>query len=308
VDYKDYYQILGVNKSATEKEIKAAFRKLARTYHPDVNPDAEAKFKEINEAYEVLGDAEKRKRYDSLGGQWRHGSSFEPPPGFDFGGWNVNMGQGGMPGGMGGFSDFFESLFGNMGFSGMGQGMGGDAAFSTFSDASRSGGSAQLDIEAPCEVTLEELYRASTKRVTLPTGKTVSVSIPAGSTTGTKIKLKGQGYQSGPHVGDAILTVHVKSHPLYALSGLDILYELKLPIPDLVLGVSREVPTLAGPVTLKIPPGTEPGKKLRIKGKGLPGKTGSAAGDYYVHIGVTMPKSLSEEAKRHYQLLRDITD
>ena len=317
VQYKDYYQILGVSKTATEKEIKSAFRKLARQHHPDMSTGSEAKFKELNEAYEVLSDPEKRRRYDSLGSDWRHGRPFEPPPG------SAGFGNAGFSG-SGDFSDFFESIFGGMGGMGGGRtssssaGGGGDPfdmfqQFSTGGGRSRATGrqsasasSQDLNIEVSLALSLDDLVRPTKRSVVLPTKKTVTVTIPKGTVPGSKIKLKGQGHQAGHQVGDVYLTVVLKPHPQYQVDGLNLIVDLKLPFPDLVLGTTREVPSLEGSVKLTIPAGTEPGKKLRLKGKGLPGKTASENGDLLVKIGVVMPSELTDDVRRHYQALKDI--
>lgn len=315
IEYKDYYQLLGVPKTATEKEIKSAFRKLARQYHPDMNPNdpkAEAKFKEINEAYEVLGDADKRKRYDSLGGNWRHGANFDPPPGFD--GFNFNFGQGGQ----GGFSSFFDALFGQMGGQMGGQGFNQQAGYGDmFGDMFGGGGQRaynqqqqiNLDVEAPLELTLEELYRGQSKSVQIntPQGlKALNVSIPKGAKSGTKIKLKGQGKQAQGKVGDLLLVVKIRPHALFEVDERDLIATVTVKLPDLVLGCDLNAPTLEGPVSLKLPAGTEPGKKLRIKGKGLPGKTEADNGHLYIKIAVRVPKDPPDVVKKHYQALQQL--
>ena len=316
VEYKDYYQILGVSKTASEKEIKSAFRKLARQCHPDINPNdakAEAKFKEINEAYEVLGDTDKRKHYDSLGSNWRHGASFDPPPGFD----GVNFGQGGA----GGFSSFFDSLFG--------QQMGGQGGYSDMlgemfssssthsqqrhSQSSQSQQSINLDTEVALELTLEEIYRGQPKNIQINTAtgpKAFNVAIPKGTKQGSKIKLKGQGksHPQASKIGDLLLIINIKPHSTFEIQEKDLTATVKVRLPDLVLGCELNAPTLEGPMKLKLPAGTEPGKKLRIKGTGLLGKTTAENGDLYIKIGVKLPKNPKDIVLKHYQALQQLED
>ncbi len=324
VQFKDYYQILGVGRQATEKEIKSAYRKLARKYHPDINPSAEAQFKDINEAYEVLSDPEKRKRYDSLGANWREGASFEPPPGFE--GYNVHFGDmGGFGGGMGGgtFSDFFDMIFGQVGMAGAGPrqhqrhveyGPGFESHMGQHAPRQARPGKnrlRELDIEQPITLTLEDLFRETPKAIQLrkPDGgtKTLTVKIPKGIKPGGKIKLSGEGQAAGNHRGDLLLVVQLAPHPLYQVENNDLIYELPLSIPDMALGTEAIVPTLAGKVTLKIPERTEPGKKLRLRGKGLPGKTPADNGDLLVKLKTKFPASLSEEERRLYTELKNLS-
>jgi curved DNA-binding protein len=296
VEYKDYYTLLGVSRTATEKEIKSAFRKLAREYHPDVNAGNDKKFKDLNEAYEVLSDATKRQRYDSLGANYRHGSQFEPPPGYDFGGMGgfdfSQFSQGGQANGN--FSDFFDILFG------------GQAPSSGRSSQRRS--NPQLDIHHRIEITLEDLYFQNSKalQLSLPNGQTrsLSVKIPKGLKEGGKIKLKGEGNQQGPMQGDLILEVTVRPHPIYKIEGRHLVMELELPIPDLALGCEQNVTILDGQVLIKVPSRTEPGKKLRLKGKGLPGKTEQDTGDLYVKLKGTFSQGHTEEERALYQQLQ----
>jgi len=322
VQYKDYYKILGLERTATEKEIKSAYRKLARQFHPDVNPSAESKFKEINEAYEVLSDPEKRKMYDNLGSNWREGASFEMPPGAQ--GFNVNFdnlgGFGGAFGG-GGFSDFFDMIFGQA--AGM-QGRGGprqhqrNVEFGTgFEQFAHPHGARQarqqavdLDLHQTLEIDLEDLFRETKKNLTiaLPGEKphSVTVKIPSGVHPGQKIKLSGQGRQLQGQAGNLYLTIQIKPHALYQLESPNLIYEASVPIPDLVLGTEIVVPTMDGKVNLKIPERTEPGKKLRLKGKGLPGKTSADNGDMLVKIKAKFPSHLSAEERELYQSLQSL--
>ena len=303
VEYKDYYKILGVTKEATEKEIKSAYRKLARTYHPDVNPSAEAKFKNINEAYEVLGDAEKRKRYDSLGSAWSDGSQFNPPPGVDFGGMGGGFGNGGFhfsqsAQDLGGFSDFFDMLFG-AGFqqqAGFGQ--------QAYHQAPHMQTPAEsLDLESPFQLTLQELYHPGKKNIRI-NGQSLSITVPKGSKPGTKIKLKGQGRQGRGRQGDLYLVIACIPEQPFDIEGRNITYALQLAISELVLGTTARVPLFGEQVTVKIPPGIEPGKKLRVKGKGLTGKSPHENGDLFVEIHVNLPKTLTDEQKKLFEALK----
>ncbi len=323
VQYKDYYEILGLKRGATDKEIKAAYRKLAREYHPDVNPTAGDKFKEINEAYEVLKDPEKRKRYDNLGANWKNGQGFTPPPGFE-GYTTVDFGDLGGLGGMGGFSDFFEMLFGQMagaqprgsqGFR-FTQGFGPDLEeeFGSHTHRYRTHQHRpgpqeqvreQLDIEQPVYLTLEEVASGGQKSVYLNhSGKRMTVNIPKGLKPGAKIRLAGEG-QTGRtgRRGDVLLVVHYSSHPKFQVDGLHLIHETSVPVPELVLGTEIQVPTLSGNVTLTIPPGTQPGRTLRLKGQGLPSKTGEK-GDLLVRVKGIIPESPSEREIELYQELK----
>ncbi len=316
VQFKDYYKILGVDRNASEKEIKSAYRKLARQYHPDVNPSAEDQFKDINEAYEVLGDPDKRRRYDSLGANYRHGSSFEPPPGFE--GMNINF----QDLGAGGFSDFFDMIFGQMG---MGQPGGGrrhqqhvefGPGFQGFGGGNPRGAAGRqaqqqqmdLDIQQSIELNLEDFFSEDKKTIQLayPNGgvKSLSVKIPKGLKPGGKIKLKGEGQSAYGQKGDLYLTVRVRPHPLYQVEDLNLIHDVAVPIPDLALGTEVVVPTMQGNITLKIPERTEPGKKLRIKGRGLPGKTTEESGDLYVRVKGVFPTQLNDLEREHYQALK----
>ncbi|MBK8190120.1 MAG: DnaJ domain-containing protein [Vampirovibrionales bacterium] len=317
VQYKDYYKILGVPRTASEKEIKSAYRKLARQYHPDVNPDAEEKFKDINEAYEALGDAGKRKLYDNLGADWRHGARFDPPPGFSgFGGsrgaqQRVNMEDLGSffggGGGGSGFSDFFDLLFGQMG------GMGGGGFHSAQAqDHAARGARSQARAHTaaqppslepqPLELTLEEVARGVDKKVRLAhSGKTVTVAIPRGVASGARIRLAGE----GPQRSDAFLKVAYRPHARFSVEGAHLTLEAAVSAPDLVLGGEIEVALLNGDrVTLTVPPGAQPGQLLRLKGQGLPAKTG--VGDLRVRLkaAIPSPQTLSEEARGHYEALQ----
>jgi curved DNA-binding protein len=305
MQYKDYYQILGVPRTASEADIKKAYRRLARKYHPDVSKEANAEeqFKAVAEAYEVLHDPEKRSAYDQLGANWRAGQEFRPPPdwqagqpfrGGGFGGGAAGAGAGGS------FSDFFESLFGNLG--GLG-GLGG-----------RRGGFQQAgeDQHLRIELTLEEAYRGGSRNLRLqqrpaaPAGhaaghrKALNVKIPPGVSDGQKIRLSGQGgagLGGGPS-GDLYLEVAIKPHPLYQVQGRDLILELPLAPWEAALGAQVEVPTLGGKVSLAIPANAQNGQKLRLRGRGLQGEP---PGDQYVVLRIVNPPADSPPARALFQ-------
>jgi curved DNA-binding protein len=305
--YKDYYQTLGVAAGASQDEIRKAFRKLARQHHPDVAKDkkaAEAKFREINEAYEVLSDPEKRKRYDSLGANWdqeafrgaasrRGGGQTEGD--FSFGGT--------------GFSDFFEQFFAGRGGRG-----GGAAAANPFGNYGAQQGARGGDIEADLLVTLDEALNGARKNITLRVEnshetQTYSVSIPKGVREGQKIRLAGKG-QSGSRPGlegDLLLRVRFAKHPDFRIEDDALVHDLELPAWRAVLGGEVRVPTLDGVARLKIPAGTQAGQKFRMKGRGLPDGKGGR-GDFFVHIVVTLPREVSPEARAHWEALARLGD
>ncbi|MUM76260.1 DnaJ domain-containing protein [Pseudodesulfovibrio sp. F-1] len=310
MEYKDYYKLLGVSRSATKDEIGKAFKKLARKFHPDLNPNdaaAEGRFKEINEAYEVLKDEKKRKLYDQFGSDWEHGQHFQPPPGYE----NVNFGGGA------GFSDFFETIFGGGGGSfrggfqqgGYSQGFGG----SGYHSRPRRGS----DSEAVYELTLEEAYQGGAKSITLQeqvagpdniprlTTKTLEVKVPAGVKDGQKIRLAGQGNpgMNGGARGDLYLRIRLVPHHLYKVKDSDIVLDLPLAPWEAALGATVRIPTLDGPVEMKIPPGIGSGKKLRIKGRGL--GSGARRGDQFVRIMIQSPDRLSGEERRLWEELKE---
>lgn len=308
VEYKDYYKTLGVTKKAATEEISKAFKKLARKCHPDLHPNdpkAEGKFKEINEAYEVLRDPEKRKLYDTLGPNWQHGQHFQPPPGYE----NIRFGFGG-PGGQagfdaGGFSDFFETLFGRE----AGRGFGGPGPFAGgrgFQQRPRRG----QDSEAVYEITLEEAFHGGAKAITLQeqglgqdgrpgmSSKTLEVKIPAGVKDGQRIRLAGQGHpgDAGGPAGDLFLKIRIHPHHLFKVKDNNVVLDLPLAPWEAALGVTLRVPTLEGAVEMKIPAGMGSGKKLRIRGKGL--GSGAARGDQLVRIMIQAPEAQSEDEKK----------
>jgi len=314
LEYKDYYKLLGVAKGASQDEVSKVFKKLARKYHPDLNPnnpEAESKFKEINEAYEVLKDPEKRKLYDSLGPNWKDGQNFQPPPGFE----NFQFRSGGF-GGAEGFSDFFETIFGGAGgFGGAnfgGNRFGGDP----FGRTMRSKG---RDAEVRLTLTLEEAYHGGKKTLTLQEqvrgadgrpqmqAKTLEVNIPKGVKDGAKIRLSGQGSpgMGGGPAGDLLLQVSIAEHPLFRLEGLSVVHDLRLAPWEAVLGCTVRIPTLDGPVDMNIPAGVSSGQKLRLAGKGL--GRGESQGDQYVRIVIRSPKTLSDRERELWNELAGIS-
>lgn len=303
VQFRDYYETLGVSKTATEDEIRSAFRKLARKYHPDVAKDkkaAEEKFKQINEAYEVLSDPEKRKKYDQLGENWNQPGGFQPPPGW--GGQQPGGGSyqwGGDNGGVQfefggtGFSDFFEAFFGGGRARSPFGGFGGGEATAARGD----------DVEADIMVTLEEALRGSTRTVSLrrPGSNKVEsyqVKIPRGVHEGQRIRLAGQGEAGarGGKRGDLFLRVRLAKHPDFSVEGSDLIHEAKVAPWQAVLGTELKAPTLEGSVRLKVPPGTQGGQRFRLRERGLPGVSGQR-GDLYVVVQLQVPKKLSERER-----------
>jgi curved DNA-binding protein len=303
MDYRDYYQVLGVTKSATDKEIKSAFRRLAQQYHPDKNPGnkrSEDKFKEINEAYEVLGDPQKRAKYDRLGAsyaQWERAG--HPGAGFDFSQWASGAGSsaGGSRNpqdlnevfGEGGFSDFFNSLFGGMGTGGR-RGARTNTRTSTWSLRGE-------DMEQPIEIGLEEAYHGT--RRTLQKGeRRLDVNIPPGAKTGTKVRLAGAG-GPGQTPGDLFVVINVRPHPQFRREGDDLHVDVVADLYTAVLGGEVRVPTLAGEVRLTIPPEAQSGKTFRLSGRGMPRlRQASEHGDLFAHVQVRLPERLTEREKQ----------
>ncbi len=307
MEYKDYYSILGVKKTASQDEIKKIYRRLAKKYHPDVNksPDAEKKYKDINEAYEVLRDPEKRQKYDTLGSAWQNGQPFTPPPGYE--GRGMDFGSADFEG----FSDFFRTIFGGMGSSRMG---GMEDVF--FGGQGRQKVRKGQDSEAEMELTLEEVLQGGQKTISLesyarssdgrmiPERRNLKVNLPGGITEGTRLKLacKGSpGVAGGPR-GDLYLKIRIKKDPRFEIKGYDILSEVRVSPWEAALGSLIPVKGLNGTVNMKLPPGTQSGQKLRLKGKGLPGKGGSW-GDMLVSIRIVVPKKLSAREKELFHML-----
>jgi len=305
VKYRDYYDVLGAPRDATAKALKDAYRKLARQYHPDLQTApakkkaAEEKFKEINEAYEVLGDPEKRKKYDRLGSRWKDGMDFTPPPGSgQSGGWTT-----GGEGFAGGFSDFFDTMFGGRG----GPSSKGGAPWE-MGERTRSGS----DLEAELALSLEELTQGGTRRVTLTARdasghlrpKELDITLPQGLRSGERMRLKGQGATNGRAVrpGDLYLKISLRPHQFYSLIE-DAPDDLQMDLPllpwEAVLGEEVTVPTLDGPVSLRIPAGSQGAQRLRLRGKGLPTRDG-ARGDLYVRLVLVAPKVVGPRERELY--------
>ena len=314
MEYRDYYKILGVERAASAEQIKTAYRRLARKFHPDVSKEknAEERFKEVQEAYEVLKDAEKRAAYDQLGSEWKSGQQFRPPPdwgsGFEFsGGPDVGGRRRRAPRGGGGdgestqedFSDFFSSLFG------------GSTPFAAAGAGARGG----RDHHARVHVELEEAFKGTTRTLELrrpevkPDGSvelrthTVRVTIPAGVTEGQLIRLAGQGGPSagGGAPGDLYLEVHVLPHRLFQLDGRNVTLTFPVAPWEAALGAAVTVPTLSGPVEMKVPANSQTGQKLRLRGRGLPG---SSPGDQFVQLKVVLPGADTPQAKAVYEEMR----
>lgn len=286
VEYKDYYQLLDVPRTAAKDDIAKAYKKLARKHHPDLNPGdtaAEERFKDINEAYEVLKDEEKRRMYDQLGPNWQHGQQFQGAPGFENMHFNFN---GQNFGGGGDFSDFFETLFGQA------RGGGGHGAdpFGNFQSRSRNARNARgRDVEAELAITLEEASQGGEKSFSLsgPDGpRTLRVNIPAGIRDGGKLRLAGQGRAGNP-AGDLFLTIRYAPHTRFQVEGDTILCDVEIAPWEAVLGTTVLVPTLDASVEMRIPAGSSSGRKLRLRGRGL----GPAAsrGDELVRIAIRIP-------------------
>jgi curved DNA-binding protein len=306
MDYKDYYALMGVGRDATQDEIKRAYRKLARKYHPDVSkePDAERRFKEVGEAYEVLKDPEKRAAYDQLGRNWRAGEEFRPPPGWDAG--FEFAGGGFTDGGAGGFSDFFESLFGRGAYRETGFGA---------RQGPRNRGE---DHHARIEIGLDEAFKGSTRTFQLQVPeydaqgrlhnrqRNIKVAIPKGVNNGQRIRLSGQGGPGshGMPAGDLYLEVDIRPHPLYAVDGSDI--HLTVPIApwEAALGARVAVPTLGGRVDLSIPAGARSGQKLRLRGRGLAAK-GKTPGDQIVTLQIVAPQAENDAQRELYRQMAE---
>lgn len=306
VKYKDYYATLGVNRNATDQEIKTSYRKLARQFHPDTNQGnkaAEEKFKEIAEAYEVLKDPDKRKRYDQLGANWKAGADFNPPPGFGGGFSGFDFGNLGGFGKNSPFSEFFDVLFGQT-FGGQAGGAAGPAPGGFAGPRPVKG----ADQEAEIELTVEELARGAARniQVTKPGQgtKNLQVKIPAGVRPGSKVRVPGEAATApGGGAGDLYLRVKLKPHPLFTLEGDNIVSELQISPAMAVLGGEVTVETLDGPVHINVPPLSQTGRMLRLRERGLPKLKVTVRGDHMVRLKVNIPKQVSPEEKSLYEQL-----
>ena len=340
MEYKDYYEILGVKRDATAAEIKSAYRKLARKFHPDVNKtkEAESKFKDINEAYEVLGDEAKRKRYDSLGSNWQGGSEYTPPPGFENFGFNFNQGGGAQSFNFGqdagGFSDFFSSLFGDFMAGGQTRTTGGFNGYDfgggrTSQTQQRPQKSEKLDITKNLDITAKELFEDKPITVKFselekctqcpPNGfcthcggtgfvnnsSSVKIKLPKNVTEGQKIKLKGKGrVDSYGRRGDMYLVVHIKDGE-YQIDGTTLIKEVEITPTEAVLGTQKDIETLHGKINIKIPKMVSSGQALRLKELGLPDKNGKY-GDLKVKMKIVIPKDLTSKEIELYKQLADL--
>jgi len=317
--FQDYYQTLGVKRDASQDDIKKAFRTLARKYHPDVNKEESAKgrFEQINEAYEVLSDPEKRKKYDTLGKDWKHGQDFRPPPGHE----NMHFSFGGRGGGgfesADGFSDFFNTFFQSMnqgspgtpgtpGSGGAGRGFGG--GFGRRSSGGASGGygasggrrAKPRDTQLDFDITLHDALHGSTRQVRLQIGQdtqTLDVRIPKGVSQGSKIRLKDHG---------VVLQLNLVKDPNFDVDGRNLIATVPIDPATAALGGKADCPTPDGPVSLTIPAGTSSGAKLRLKGKGLPAHGNQPQGDILAVVKITVPKTLTDEERELYEQLREL--
>ncbi len=305
MEYKDYYKIMGLSRNATQDEVKRSYRKLARKYHPDVSKerDAETKFKELGEAYEVLKDPQKRAAYDKLGANWKAGEEFRPPPN-----WRENVDfEGADFAGGAAFSDFFEQLFGRAGFQ---------------QSTGRTTRGAQVqgqDSHAKIYIDLEDSIQGATRNISLSAPemdaqsymqvkrRNLNIKIPKGIKPGQHIRLVGQGDpgSGGGKAGDLLLEIAFNNHRLYRVADSDVYLDLPVTPWEAALGATIKAPTPDGMVDLKIPPNSHQGSKLRLKGRGLPGKT---PGDFFVVLQIALPPAHSERAKAIYQKMQQELD
>ena len=328
VDFKDYYKILGVDRKADDKTIKSAYRRLARKYHPDVakTKDATERFKEVSEAYEVLSDPEKRRRYDSLGPDWQRYTQAPPgaPPG---GGFRVEYG--GDAGNLGDFSEFFRSIFGDLGAHARRGSRSGGIRFDEGFDRSPRG----ADVEAGVEISLDEAFHGARKTFAMDleepcavcqgagnvqgkpcaacggggwqrAHRQVDVKIPAGVKSGQRVRVSGEGMGAPGARGDLYLSVTVAPHPFFERKGDDVHLSLPITAPEAALGTSIEVPTLRGKVSMKVPPATSSGRTFRLPGYGMPRLKGGGAGDQFVAVKIVMPSELTSEERELYEKLK----
>jgi curved DNA-binding protein len=285
---KDYYKILGVNRNASEREIKQAYRRLARQYHPDVNPgdkSAEGKFKQINEAYEVLSDKENRQKYDKYGDQWQYADQFEKAQRQQAPGWDFSRGGSRVYFGEGDFGSLFDDLLRGFGTS-RGQ------------PRPRRGQS----LEYPVEVTLEEAYHGTTRTLSFADGKRLEVKVPPGVRNGSRVRLAGKGVQGG----DLYLIVSLKPHPTFERRGDDLSVGVSVPLVVAMLGGEVQVPTLKGKLALKIPPETQNGRTFRLAGQGMPHLGDKSRGDLLAKVRVVLPTKLSAKEKELFKQLGEL--
>ena len=328
VDFKDYYKILGVDRKADDKTIKSAYRRLARKYHPDVakTKDATDRFKEVSEAYEVLSDPEKRRRYDSLGPDWQRYTQ-APPAGPPGGGFRVEYG--GDPGNLGDFSEFFRSIFGDLGAHARRGSRSGGIRFDEGFDRTPRG----ADVEAGVEISLDEAFHGARKTFAMDleepcavcggsgnvqgkpcaacggggwqrAQRQVDVKIPAGVKSGQRVRVSGEGTGAPGARGDLYLSVTVAAHPFFERKGDDVHLTLPITAPEAALGTSIEVPTLRGKVSMKVPPATSSGRAFRLPGYGMPRLKGGGAGDQFVAVKIVMPSELTSEERELYEKLK----
>lgn len=311
MEYKDYYAVLGIDKKASADAIKQAYRRLARKYHPDVSKEAHAedKFKNLQEAYEVLKDPEKRKAYDQLGANWKAGQEFRPPPGgqtrYQY------SGDGGefTDSDMGGFSDFFANLFGRHG----------GAGHTHFDrDGGRGFQQRGSDQRAAIRISLEDAFHGTTKTIQLQMPeidlegnikqaiRSLKVTIPTGASQGQQLRLSQQGGpgMGGGSAGDLYLEIDIEPHPLFSLNGKDIFLTVPVTPWEAALGADIKIPTLGGPVGMKLAPGSQSGKKLRLKGRGMPGKP--HPGDQYAILKIEVPMPKTDEQRQVYQKMAEV--
>ena len=290
MEYKDYYKILGVTKTASAEDIKHAYRRLARKYHPDVSkePNAEEQFKNVQEAYEVLKDSTKRKAYDDLGSNWQAGQTFRPPPHWDQSNFHTHTTQQSF----GDFSDFFSALFGG--------------AQEKEGETTHFFQQPRRDQHATLDITLEEAFHGTQKQLQLSPTHRVKVNIPSGIQSGQQLRLAKQGVpgKKGQVAGDLYLTIHIAPHPLFLPHDQNIFLTLPITPWEAALGAQLPVPTLGGTVTLTIKPGSQGGQKLRLKGRGLPGQNG--VGDQYVILEIKTPPADTPEAKTLYEQMASV--
>lgn len=298
--YQDYYEILGVTRGASSDEIQKAYRKLARKFHPDLNKDkgAEERFKGINEAYEVLKDDDKRKRYDALGNNWKSGQDFNPPPGwenvFDFRGGHTGQGGGFDFNNLGGFSDFFSAFFG---------GAGGGFQSTRAAPQGRS-----FEVEVP--FTIEELYAGGKKNISISSGaglpaKSYSVKIPPGTSNGATIRLSGQGERSGGGSGDLLIRVKVSPDSRYQVEGSTLIVDATITPSQAALGDKVDVQLPGTMMRVTVPAGSSSGRSLRLKGKGMP-TSDTSRGDCELRLRIVVPSVMSAEEQKVYEQLREI--